>query len=887
MELGALKMKFKDLKLKSKLEINVGLLILFFIIFASVTFFSLFRTQTLFKEVKNNSVPDIVAILELKSISKRLFAEIQGYVATGDQHEIIEFNGALSRFDAWLDRWSIKKNDVEEQRLKERMAIHKRYFETAGLKVFNHYELKNSLLENLQKTGKEFERAYLKYSDNLSKEDRVLFLENITFQSKSIENKMLWHLLYLDIQGEEIHKKITEELTELSKRLTKVAEPAAKQKISVLLNELIFTSNELIRVKQELSELLENVENYEDTILSTVSKSTALQKSEVDEAFFKARRSIQQNFFIIASIGILFVVLALFVSQFVSKSILNPINDLLIATSKVANGTFSHRIKNIAADEIGELESAFNKMASHLEETTVLKDYFDSIIQSINDSLLVLATDGTIKMANASACRLLGYDLHEITKLSVEQILLEEDPQEKFQDKSLQVIFTKGIIKEIEKDFVTKTGDRIPILFSGSIMRNTKDETQEIICVATNISKLKLAQKELETSYQKLEQTQKHLTQSEKLASIGTLAGGIAHDFNNILAAIMGFSQLALAQAEQGSSLQKDINEVLKASNRAKDLIWQVLTFARQTEEEIHPIRIRTLIKEVLQFVRSTTPASVEIQHDLDSKSVIMGNPTQLHQILMNLCTNAIQAMQNDTGILKIRLKDTTITSGSSILESGLKSGKYIELSVSDTGSGISPTIINAIFDPYFTTKAMGEGTGLGLSVVHGIVEKHEGKITVESTLDKGSVFTIYLPVCHIDEIYKDTKNNQMHTGAERILFVDDEDILAKMSKRTLESFGYSVTTRTSSVEALELFRTKPDDFDLVITDMTMPKMTGDKLAVKLMEIRKEIPVILCTGFSKSISEEDALNMGIKAFVYKPIVNEALAKTIHKVLGKD
>ena len=333
--------------------------------------------------------------------------------------------------------------------------------------------------------------------------------------------------------------------------------------------------------------------------------------------------------------------------------------------------------------------------------------------------------------------------------------------------------------------------------------------------------------------------------------------------------------------------MQKDINEVLKASHRAKDLIWQVLTFARQTEEEIHPIRICRLIKEVLQFVRSTTPASVEIQHDLDSKSVIMGNSTQLHQILMNLCTNAIQAMQNDTGILNIRLKDTTITSGSSILKSGLKSGKYIELSVSDTGSGISPTIINAIFDPYFTTKAMGEGTGLGLSVVHGIVEKHQGKITVESTLDKGSVFTIYLPVCHTDEIYKDAKNNQMHIGAERILFVDDENTLAKMSKRTLESFGYSVTTRTSSIEALELFRTKPDDFDLVITDMAMPKMTGDKLAVKLMEVRKDIPVILCTGFSKNISEEDALNMGIKAFVYKPIVNEALAKTIHKVLGKD
>ncbi len=879
-------MRFEDLKLKKKLEINVGLLILFFIIFASVTFFSLLRTQKLFKEVKNNSVPDIIAILELKSISKRLFSEIQGYVATGDQCEIAEFNGALSRFDSWWDRWSIKASDVEEQTLKDKMAIHKRYFEKTGLNVFNRYELRNNLLKNLQKTGKKIERAYLDISHKLPKEDRVLLLEKIAFQAKSIETELLWHVLNLDMKGKERHKKIKKELTELSSPLIELTDSSTKREMGILLNEFISTSNELIKVKQELFELLKNVEKYEDTILSTITKSTALQKSEVNEAFFKTRLSIQQNVFIVASIGILFVLLGLIFSQFVAKSILTPINDLLIATSKVANGNFSHRIKNIAADEIGDLESAFNKMAFHLEETTVLKNYFDSIIQSINDSLLVIAADGTIKMANSSACKLLGYDLQDIKKLSIGQILLKEYPEKKIQDKCIQTIIAQGAIKEIEENFVTKTGEKIPILFSGSIMRNAKDKTQEIICVATNISKLKIAQKELEKSYQKLEQTQKHLTQSEKLASIGTLAGGIAHDFNNILAAIMGFSQLAIAQAEKGSSLQRDLNEVLKASNRAKDLIWQVLTFARQTEEEIHPIRIRTLIKEVLQFVRSTTPASVEIQHHLDSKSVIMGNPTQLHQILMNLCTNAIQAMQNDTGILKIQLKDTIITPDSSISKSGLKLGKYIKASVSDTGPGIAPNIIDEIFDPYFTTKAVGEGTGLGLSVVHGIVEKHEGKITVESKLGRGSVFTIYLPIYQKDEVCKDTKVNETYTGEERILFVDDENTLTKMSKRALESLGYFVTTRTSSVEALELFRARPGDFDLVITDMTMPKMTGDKLAAKLMEIRKDIPVILCTGFSRSISEEDALNMGIKAFVYKPIVNEALAKTIRTVLGK-
>jgi len=401
-------------------------------------------------------------------------------------------------------------------------------------------------------------------------------------------------------------------------------------------------------------------------------------------------------------------------------------------------------------------------------------------------------------------------------------------------------------------------------------MRAPGGEVEQLLAVSRDITE----KKQLET----------RLFQSQKMESIGTLAGGIAHDFNNILSSIIGFTELSFDEVKKGSNIEDNLQEIYSAGKRAKELVKQILAFARQTGEELKPIRIDRIAKEVLKFIRSSIPTSIEIKPDIQSDSLIMGNPTQVHQILMNFCTNAAHAMEDGGGVLGVGLKDVTNNDASAMLKTGLKPGDYIMETVSDTGIGIPPENLDTILEPYYTTKGPGQGTGMGLAVVQGIVESYGGKILVESTLDKGSVFSTYLPITKKRKALRPHEPEMLPTGTERILFVDDELPIAKMGRKVLERLGYSVTVRAGSLEALELFRSRADQFDLVITDMTMPDMTGDKLAVELLKTRPDIPVILCTGYSKKMSDQAAKAIGIKAFAHKPIVKADLARTVRKVL---
>jgi len=376
------------------------------------------------------------------------------------------------------------------------------------------------------------------------------------------------------------------------------------------------------------------------------------------------------------------------------------------------------------------------------------------------------------------------------------------------------------------------------------------------------------------------------LIQSQKMESIGNLAGGIAHDFNNILSSVIGFTELSLDEVEKGTQIEDNLQEVYTAGKRAKDLVNQILAFARQSEKELKPIPVDTIATEVLKFIRSSIPTTIEIRQNIESDSLIMGNATQIHQILMNLFTNAAHAMEDKGGILEFSLKDIMMDSGVNRGKRELTPGNYIEIRVADTGTGIAPEIIGSIFDPYFTTKGPGEGTGMGLAMVHGIVESYGGKILVDGKQGQGTLFTIYLPATRKRQEHRPYQSEELPAGTERILFVDDEAPIAKMGGQALEGLGYTVSIRTSSIEALELFRTKPNAFDLVITDTTMPNMTGDRLAIELMKIRFDIPIILCTGYSKKISDESAVEIGIKAFAYKPVVKADLAKTVRKVLDE-
>lgn len=372
------------------------------------------------------------------------------------------------------------------------------------------------------------------------------------------------------------------------------------------------------------------------------------------------------------------------------------------------------------------------------------------------------------------------------------------------------------------------------------------------------------------------------LYQAQRMESIGTLAGGIAHDFNNILSSIMGFTQIAKSEAKKGSVLEDDLNEIFQASIRAKDLVRQILTFARQSDEGVTTIKVTSVVKEVLKFIRSSIPSTIIIEQNIDVPSRVLANSTQMYQIFLNLFTNSAQAMENEGGTLRVDIEEKVLESFKSIAP-----GKYVRIVVSDTGEGIAKEHIHTIFEPYFTTKQVGEGTGLGLAVVHGAVKTMGGDIFVKSVQGQGASFTIYLPVAqkHEPEPEFDDHDETLLSGkSEHILFIDDEISITKLEKRMFEQMNYKVTTANSSLKALELFRSDPDIFDAVVTDMTMPEMTGDKLAQEMMKIRPDIPIILCSGFHKHISSNDMKKKGIHFFCKKPVTKKDLTMTVRNAI---
>jgi nitrogen-specific signal transduction histidine kinase/ActR/RegA family two-component response regulator len=377
------------------------------------------------------------------------------------------------------------------------------------------------------------------------------------------------------------------------------------------------------------------------------------------------------------------------------------------------------------------------------------------------------------------------------------------------------------------------------------------------------------------------------LSKAQKMEAIGNLAGGIAHDFNNILFPIIGLSEMLLEDLPPDSPEHENAQEILAAGKRGGELVKQILTFSRQSEHQMIPVRIQQVLREVLRLSRSTIPSNIEIRQDIQNDcGRVMADPTQLYQIAMNLITNAYHAVELKGGQISVLLKEVS-SENDDLADSVVDPGPYAMLSVADTGCGIDPTFIDKIFEPYFTTKEKGKGTGLGLAVVYGIVKKYGGDIKVYSELEKGTTFNVFIPLIEKDnDTIELTKMEKLEGGTERILLVDDEGSIVKLLKDGLERLGYHVTGRTSSVEALEAFRANPDAFDLVVTDMNMPNMTGDLLARELLSIKPRLPVIICTGFSERMNKEKAKATGIKGFLMKPVVRSELSKMIRTALER-
>jgi len=483
-------------------------------------------------------------------------------------------------------------------------------------------------------------------------------------------------------------------------------------------------------------------------------------------------------------------------------------------------------------------------------------------------------SEGRIISANSAFARILGYESPEEVVDTVTDIAGQVYVNPEQRTELLQLMNEYGTFQEREIQFFRKDRNVVWVTINGRVM---SDGSGKVIFYNGAILDI-TERKSLELQ----------LRQAQKMEAIGTLAGGIAHDFNNILSAVMGYADLALRESQMSDHLRRYIEQINKAGIRAGELVKQILTFSRQSDEKLYPLKISPIVKEVMKLLRASLPATIEIHQKIQTEpDTVLGNPTHIHQILMNLCTNAAHAMGATKGTLKVGLAPVEIKPDDVLINHGLIPGMYINLTVSDTGQGIPPGIMDKIFDPFFTTKKPGEGTGMGLSVVHGIVKRYGGTIAVHSEVGKGTEFNVYFPLL-IETERKWEKESAVNIigGEERILFVDDEEVLVDLGHSMLSGLGYQVVGRTSCMEALEFFRTRPGRFDLVITDMTMPNMTGIELAQKLMLIRPDIPIILCTGFSEVITPDRAKKLGIRELIMKPIILEQLAAAIRREIDR-
>ena len=494
---------------------------------------------------------------------------------------------------------------------------------------------------------------------------------------------------------------------------------------------------------------------------------------------------------------------------------------------------------------------------------------YRSMMESITDQLYICSPDYTIEYMNPAMLKHFGRDA---TGETCHQVLHNLDTRCDW------CVFDE--VKQGEKTIETT----ITSPLDGRTYRITNMPIQNTNGTVSKMSLYRDITDYLEAVAEK-NKAQTQLLQAQKMESIGTLAGGIAHDFNNILYPIIGFAQLSINELPENHPVKENLEDILTGAKRAGELVKQILKFSRQAGPEYQSIQIQPVIEEALKLLRSTIPANIDIQHELYKDArYIFGDATEIYEIIMNLCTNAYHAMEETGGTLKVSLYEKTPDS-----RLDLPPGEYCCLSISDTGTGIAYDVIDNIFEPYFTTKELGKGTGLGLSVVHGIVKNCKGDIIVESKPDKGTTFFIYLPLIseRIKSDHIHTTDKQKTGGNENILFVDDEKSIVKLGTRILERLGYNVTGKINCIEALELFRTMPEAFDLVITDMAMPSLSGVEFAKKLIEIRPDIPIIICTGFSEKLDQEIARSIGIRAYLRKPIIMDDLCSKVREMLDHD
>lgn len=526
-------------------------------------------------------------------------------------------------------------------------------------------------------------------------------------------------------------------------------------------------------------------------------------------------------------------------------------------------------------------DGRYNGMICTLEDVTSHKtakaalraseQRYKDLFENANDAIFIVDNNFNYLDVNKKAVDLFGFSKDEFLRMKITDVI--PPGQRAHSDAEFDKLRRQGGYEHFIGKQRTKDGRWLDIEISSSaIFQDGKIAGSRDI--VRDISERK--------------HMEEQLRQAQKMEAIGTLAGGIAHDFNNILYAIRGYTELSLAETPRESPLRENLREINRSAKRAAELVKQILTFSRKAAEEKHPLRLQPVVKEALKLMRGTLPTTIDIRQDIDRGSrPIMADLTQIHQVVINLCSNAADAMEDNGGILTVQLEETTVTPDFAAQTEGLHAGDYVTLTVSDTGHGMDVATLSRIFDPYFTTKAPGKGTGLGLATVHGIISNHNGAIEVKSTPQQGTSFNIYFPVLTAEAVDSEGADHEpaLLPVSGHILVVDDEEPIVRIAERALYRLGCEVTSFTSSTKALMAFQNAPYAFDAVLTDQTMPAITGLELARKILEIRPDIPIILTTGYSAAVNAEQAKEAGISAFLMKPLSLEDIAQALHQSLA--
>lgn len=599
-------------------------------------------------------------------------------------------------------------------------------------------------------------------------------------------------------------------------------------------------------------------------------------------------QAMRRNFwFDTLLVGVFWLVLTILVFLCILRLPIKAFLDL----SRFARGLSETRGERITGryftEELQELADSLNYAAEKIEKTerelVAERERLDTTMHSISEGVIATDTGQRIILLNQAAEKLTGWSAEEALGREISTVLnFQEGAGTESEVISAGEVLVSGKVVEHNDSstLVARNGETRSIQYSEGPILNKDRQIIGAVIVVRDISDSRKIEEEKKS-------LEGQLRQAQKMEAIGTLAGGIAHDFNNVLTPILGYAEMIQLSLEPGDRNHGFAQEIINASKRARDLVQQILTFSRQSGHELMPLSINTIVKEVIKLLRSSIPKTIEIKQKISADcGNILGDPTQIHQILMNLCANSYHAMREEGGILGIQLMPVEISANDYPAETLLEVGNYVCLEVSDTGSGIPAEVRDKIFEPYFTTKGRKEGTGLGLSVVHGIMKTMKGHITVYSEPGEGTTFRLYFPKTHGKADEAGHAVSSLQRGTERILLVDDEEQVLQFERRVLESLGYRVVTCISSLVALATVEQSQEKFDMVITDMTMPEMTGAQLAKRIIELFPAMPIILCTGFSEIINEEKAKAMGIRRYISKPIIISDFTNTIRAVFAE-